>query len=105
MGDARMKLCISYNCVSEVEAHITDCESAIDMWELLQKEYEGSGTVLNYQAIQAYVTIKYDHYDSLDAFILAFKKSIKRLRVLKLEPLKEWHPLMFIALVNYKFPT
>jgi hypothetical protein len=58
------------------------------MWNALQTQYEGSGVVLEYNTIIAYTDIKYDDYRLLEEFVLAFKKKIKKLVDLDIEPPK-----------------
>jgi hypothetical protein len=41
--------------------------------------------------------IKYNNYRSLEKFVLVFKKKIKKLINLDIEPPKNWHITIFIA--------
>ena len=50
----------------------------------LQQQYEGTKVVLNYNTIKEYTRIKYEDYTSLEKFIIAFKKLIKKLVTLNI---------------------
>jgi hypothetical protein len=86
VGNACMKLIISTNCKEIPQTLITDCQTAKEMWSTLQTHYEGSGTVLKYQALETYTRIRYEDYNSLEQFIVAFKKAIEKLSKLKMVP-------------------
>jgi hypothetical protein len=58
------------------------------MWTILQSHYEGSGAVLNFNAIEAYTNIKYDDFINLEQFVIRFKKSIDKLAKLEILPLE-----------------
>ncbi|KAK6586176.1 hypothetical protein PZA11_001233 [Diplocarpon coronariae] len=102
--ESQMKLAITLNCKPGPLAHTEGDKSALDMWEALQKQYEGSGTVLEYNAIQTYVTIKYDDFNSLEAYVVAFRLSITKLEALDSAPPSHWHPIMFIAGCSNRWP-
>ena len=75
------------------------------MWKALQHQYEGTGIVLEYHAIQNYVSIKYDDFTSLESFAVAFNRNIERLTNLNIPPPKQWHANMFIAAVSTTWPV
>ena len=75
-----MKLIITFNCLADAKAHISGKATTLEMWQELKREYEGSGTILEYNAILTYTNMKYDSYSTLKAYVLAFKKLIKKLR-------------------------
>ncbi|CZS92400.1 uncharacterized protein RAG0_02842 [Rhynchosporium agropyri] len=99
-----MKLAITLNCKAGPLAHTTGKTTALDMWEALQAQYEGRGNVLVYNAIQDYVKLQYNDFNSLEKFVVAFKLSIVKLESLKMAPPPAWHPIMFIAAVSEKWP-
>lgn len=103
-GDSKMKMVILYNCDKSPAAIINNCETAMDMWTLLTSHYEGSGVVLNYNAIVDYNSIRYENFSSLEQFVIAFKLAIERLATLKLEPPKEWHPILFVNALSKAWP-
>lgn len=71
-----MMLMIRIN-VKETRFLLIGCKSAPEMWKTLQTQYEGTGAVLNYNAIKEYTRIKYEDYNSLEKFIIAFKNNSK----------------------------
>ncbi|XMA13681.1 hypothetical protein WAI453_006472 [Rhynchosporium graminicola] len=103
-GESQMKLAITLNCKAGPLAHTTGKTTALDMWEALQAQYEGGGNVLVYNAIQDYVKLQYNDFNSLEKFIIAFKLSIVKLETLMMAPPPAWHPIMFIAAVSEKWP-
>lgn len=104
-GEARMKLAITLNCKSGPLQHTVGLTTALDMWEALQHQYEGSGNVLLYNAIQDYNKIAYEDFNNLEKFVVAFKLTITKLNSLQSSPPLEWHPIMFIAKVSDKWPV
>ena len=70
----------------------------------LQTQYEGTGAVLNYNAIELYTKIKYNDYPDLEYFIIAFKKAIEKLTNLDISPPKSWHPILFIMALSNAWP-
>lgn len=103
-GDAKMKMAITHNCNSTPAGLINNCTTAMEMWLTLQRHYEGSGVVLEYQAITTYTNLRYEDFSSLESFIIAFKKSIEKLQTLKIQPPEKWHPIMFIAALAPAWP-
>ncbi|EKD11974.1 hypothetical protein MBM_09837 [Drepanopeziza brunnea f. sp. 'multigermtubi' MB_m1] len=103
-GESQMKLAITLNCKAGPLGHTQGKATALDMWEALQHQYEGSGTVLEYNAIQTYVTAKYEDFSSLEQFVMAFKTSITKLEALDIAPPAQWNPVMFIAACSEKWP-
>ena len=103
-GESQMKLAITLNCKAGPLGHTQGKSTALDMWESLQHQYEGSGTVLEYNAIQTYVSMKYDDYTSLEKFVVAFKLSIAKLDALEIAPPQQWNPVMFIAACSERWP-
>uniref|UniRef100_A0A1E1L9Q9 GAG-pre-integrase domain-containing protein n=1 Tax=Rhynchosporium agropyri TaxID=914238 RepID=A0A1E1L9Q9_9HELO len=99
-----MKLAITLNCKAGPLAHTTSKTTALDIWEALQAQYEGGGNILVYNAIQDYVKLQYNDFNSLEKFIIAFKLSIIKLETLIIAPPPAWHPIMFIAAVSEKWP-
>ena len=99
-----MALAIILNCKAGPLSHTNDSMTALQMWEALQHQYEGSGTVLRYNAIQTYVTMNYGDFASLEEFVVAFKLSIAKLKSLDIAAPKEWNPVMFIAACATKWP-
>lgn len=75
------------------------------MWTTLCTQYEGSGTVLEYNAVQHYMRMAYDDYPSLEQFIIAFQQSIQKLNDLKCAPPDKWHPMNFIAALAPRWPV
>ena len=76
-------------------------KSAHEIWVTLQTQYEGTKAVLNYNAIESYIKIKYNNYPNLKYFIITFKKAIKKLTNLDISLPELWHPILFImALFN-----
>jgi hypothetical protein len=56
-GDSNMKLIIQLNVKTTLAQLLVGCKSAREMWTTLQTQYEGSGIVLNYNAIETYTKI------------------------------------------------
>lgn len=104
-GNSSMMLMIRINVKETPQSLLTGCTTALDMWATLQIQYEGTGAVLNYNAIEQYTRIKYEDYTSLEHFIIAFKKSIEKLATLQISPPDSWHPLLFIMALSEEFPT
>ncbi|OWP01747.1 hypothetical protein B2J93_2339 [Marssonina coronariae] len=102
--ESQMKLAITLNCKAGPLAHTQGKKSALDIWEALQKQYEGSSQVLAYKAIQGYATAKYEDHTSLEAFVAAFKLSITKLEALSIAPPSLWNPVMFIAACSERWP-
>jgi hypothetical protein len=74
------------------------------MWTTLCTQYEGFGTVLEYNAVQQYMSMvhTYDDYSSLEEFIIAYQQSIQKLKGLKaMAPPEKWHTMNFIAAGMY----
>ena len=103
-GDSTMQLIIQTNIKLTPTQLLAGCKSARAMWVTLQNQYEGSGTVLNYNAIEAYVRIKYEDYPNLEQFIIAFKGAIEKLASLDISPPDSWHPLLFIMALSETWP-
>ena len=100
-GDSSIKLIIKLNVKSTPAQMLAGCKSAREMWTTLQTQYEGTGAVLSYNAIESYTKIKYEDYPNLEQFIIAFKKAIEKLANLDISPPESWHPILFImALFN-----
>jgi hypothetical protein len=78
-GDSSMKIIIKLNVKKTPAQMLAGCKSAREMWVTLQTQYEGTGAVLNYNAIESYTKIKYEDYPNLEQFIIAFKKAIEKL--------------------------
>ena len=85
-GDSSMKLLIKINVKETPQSLLIGCKTVYEMWMTLQQQYEGTGAVLNYNAIEEYTRIKYEDYTSLEKFIIAFKKSIEKLATLNISP-------------------
>ncbi|KAI0997680.1 hypothetical protein K3495_g10507 [Podosphaera aphanis] len=84
-------------------ATIATERTAKDMWAKLKSQYEGSGTVLEYSAIQDYVRQSKSDFPSLETYINYFLKSCERL-ILDLTDVKKWHLTMFVMGVKDQFP-
>ena len=69
------------------------------MWKTLCTQYEGSGTVLEYNAIQEYMRLAYDDYPSLEQFIIGFQQAIDKLITLDIALPEKWYPMNFIAVL------
>jgi hypothetical protein len=74
------------------------------MWVILQSQYEGTGAVLNFNAIETYTKIKYEDYTNLEQFIIGFKKAIEKLANLEISPPDAWHPILFIIALSDAWP-
>src|SRR5436190_19887718 len=55
-------LAISYNCLPTPQQVVMGKKTALDMWQALQIQHEGKGYVIKYNAIQKYVTLKYEDF-------------------------------------------
>ena len=96
-----MKIIIKLNVKSTPIQMLAGYKLTHKMWVTLQTQYEGTRAVLNYNAIELYMKIKYNDYPDLKYFIIAFKKAIKKLANLDISPPELWHPILFImALFN-----
>ena len=85
-GDASMQLAITCNCKATPAQLVQSKKTAFDMWKTLCTQYEGSGTVLEYNAIQEYMRLAYDDYPSLEQFIIGFQQAIDKLITLDIAP-------------------
>lgn len=104
-GDAQMRLAITLNCKTVPSQVIQGKKTSMEMWNTLQKQYEGSGVVLKFQAVQDYMLIRYDDYTSLELFVIAFRKNIERLSNMGCAPPEEWHPIAFVTAVSNTWPV
>ena len=103
-GDSKMKLIITNNVSASIAGQVDRLSTAKEMWEVLANQYESSGVVLNQQAISQYIKMDYADHNGMDAFIIAFQKSIDTLNLLKIAPPDSWHPLVFLEAVKDSFP-
>ncbi|ELR02082.1 hypothetical protein GMDG_05243 [Pseudogymnoascus destructans 20631-21] len=103
-GDASMKLIIQTNVKETPSQLLAGCKSACEMWVILQSQYEGTGAVLNFNAIETYTKIKYGDYANLEQFIIGFKKAIEKLTNLEIPPPDVWHPILFIMALSDALP-
>jgi hypothetical protein len=62
-GDASMRLAITCNCKAIPGGMVASKRSALDMWKTLCAQYEGSGTVLEYNTVQEYIHLVYSYND------------------------------------------
>ena len=104
-GDASMQLAITCNCKATPAQLVQSKKSAFDMWKTLCTQYEGSGTVLEYNAIQEYMRLAYDDYPSLEQFIIAFQQSIEKLTALNVALPEKWYPMNFIVALAPRQPV
>src|SRR6266700_1522091 len=99
-----MKIIIKLNVKSTPTQMLVRYKSAYKIWITLQTQYKGTGAVLNYNAIESYIKIKYDNYPNLKYFIIAFKKAIKKLANLNISLPKLWHLILFIIALSNVWP-
>ena len=100
-----MQLAICYNCKTIPRKVASAKDTALEIWRAIQQQYEGSGSVLKYNAIQDYVHLKYENFSLLDTFIIAVHEAIDKLDSLQCPPHDDWLPVMFIASYANKWPT
>ena len=74
-----MMIIIKLNIKSTPMQMLAGCKTARQMWVTLQAQYEGTGAVLSYNAIESYTKIKYEDYPNLEQFVITFKKAIEKL--------------------------
>jgi hypothetical protein len=106
-GDASMRLAITCNCKAIPGGIVASKRLALDMWKTLCAQYEGSGTVLEYNTVQEYIHLvhSYNNYASLQEFIIDFQKAIQKLKDLPdMAPPDKWHVINFIASLATKWP-
>ena len=100
-GDLNIKIIIKFNIKSISVQMLAGYKLICKMWVILQTQYKGTGVILNYNAIELYMKIKYDDYPNLKQFIIVFKKAIKKLANFENFPPELWHSILFImALFN-----
>ena len=84
-----MKLIITFNYLIDIKVYTSRKAIALEIQQELKREYEGSSTILEYNAILTYISTKYNNYNTLEVYVLNFKKSIEKLRQLSLKPPKK----------------
>ena len=102
--EAKMRQAIEFNLNPGPMAVIATEKTAKDMWAKLKSQYEGSGIVLEYSAIQDYVRQTVSDFPNLEMFIKNFQKSCERIITLDLTDVRKWHPTMFIMAVKDQYP-
>lgn len=78
--DARTKSLILNSCSSTPQRQIVGCVTALEMWERLEQQYEGSGVVLFYQAYVAFFNLKCEDHKDIPSYVLAFRETLKKLQ-------------------------
>ena len=56
--------------------------------------------MIKYNAIQKYITLKYEDFTNLTSFVIAYQKAIEKIAILKTSSLDNQHPMMFIATLS-----
>ncbi|RKF83146.1 Gag-Pol polyprotein [Golovinomyces cichoracearum] len=106
-GNTKAANMIMFNCALGSQSVIANYNSAADMWNALEQTYEGTGIVVQHQQLINFVSMKYDDYDDLSSFIIAFKNTIQRLSQVmdnddKIPPY--WPAMLFVNALHDKFP-
>ena len=102
--DSSMKIIIKLNVKSTFAQILAGYKSAHKIQVILQTQYKGTRAVLNYNAIELYIKIKYNDYPDLKHFIIAFKKAIEKLTNLDISLPKLWHLILFIMALFDAWP-
>ena len=95
-SDSKAKLILLYNVDRSLFGLIRGKKSAKEMMDYLNQRYEGSGWVTKYRALVEFYTIKYDDFDSLTEFIVAYRNVIEKMETLEIQQLL--HYTCFLSL-------
>ena len=103
-SDSKAKLILLYNVDKSLVGLIRGKKTAKEMMDSLNQRYEGSGWVTKYHALVEFYTIKYDDFDSLTEFIVAYRNAIEKMETLEIHPQQPLHyTMLFIAALSTKF--
>lgn len=71
-NNAKAKLAIMVHVTSEPADLINDLDTAAKMWESLCRQYGGQGHNLKHSYFNEIISTRYEHFNSVTAFIVRF---------------------------------
>lgn len=104
-GDSKTQILIRNGISVEATAIVKGTKNALEMWEALEQQYNGTGEVLLWNCVESYCHIDYDNFNDITAYTSEFKDARSRLEGLKKTDIKDWHSIIYVMGLSKEFPA
>ena len=103
--NARAMVIIRMNCTEEPAALITGLRTAKDMWERLQKQYQGHSINLQQQYQTQLSNIKYEQFTNVTSYVVEFRNLMANLSNVDLNWPEQSYKIQFVNGLADAFPV